>query len=63
MSSGNSSDNPFGGIINGDAGKAASSNGITTKAFALNLATGLALFAFELTGFFLLKSSGAGRRI
>jgi hypothetical protein len=38
-------------------------NGITTRAFLLNLATGVGLFAFQLTGFFLLKSSGVGRRI
>ena len=50
-------------LINGDKGAAQSAQGITTKAFALNLATGLALFLFELTGFFLLKSANIGRRI
>lgn len=50
-------------ILNCQGGSAKSSFGITTKAFALNLAVGLALFAFNLTGFFLLKSSALGRRI
>ena len=68
MSDNNSSSNGnpnFYNIINGGAtaGAAANDKGITTKAFALNLATGLALFLFEVTGFFLLKSSSIGRRI
>lgn len=37
--------------------------GITTKAFVLNLATGFILFTLQTTGFFLLKSSSIGRRI
>lgn len=49
--------------FNGGAGAAQDSSGIATKAFVLNLATGLGLFAFQLTGFFLLKSSSLGRRI
>ena len=63
----NSSSNgtSFGDIIDGGSGTAQDSGtvGITTKAFALNLSTGIALFLFELIGFFLLKSSGIGRRI
>ena len=53
----------MGGILNGNAGAGQDSKGITTKAFALNLATGVALFLFEVTGFFLLKSTDVGRRI
>ena len=63
MANGNSTGSGFGDIINGNAGAAADSNGVTTKGFALNLAAGLALFVFNLTGFFLLKSSSIGRRI
>lgn len=37
--------------------------GITTKAFVLNLATGFVLFTLQTTGFFLLKNSSLGRRI
>ena len=61
MASSNGSD-PF-GILNGNSGAAQDSKGITTKAFALNLAVGAGLFAFNLTGFFLLKSADLGRRI
>lgn len=50
-------------IINGNNGAAQRSVGISTKAFALNLATGLALFLLEVSGFFLLKSSEIGKRI
>ena len=50
-------------IINGGAGKGQNKQGIATKAFVLNLAVGLGLFAFEISGFFLLKSSAVGRRI
>lgn len=49
-------------IFDGNAG-AAQTGSVTTKAFFLNLATGAALFAFQLSGFFLLKSSNIGRRI
>ena len=51
------------GIIDGNAGAAKASEGITTRAFALNLAVGFALFVFEVSGFFLLKSSDIGRRL
>ena len=37
--------------------------GIQLRAFVLNLAVSLSLFAFELSAFFLLKSSAIGRRI
>ncbi|KAK4554797.1 hypothetical protein LTR86_007945 [Recurvomyces mirabilis] len=50
-------------IFQGNAGAAQTSGGITTKAFVLNLATGFALFVFQLSGFFLLKSSNLGRRL
>ncbi|KAK3648733.1 hypothetical protein LTR56_001006 [Elasticomyces elasticus] len=50
-------------IFQGNAGAAQTSGGITTKAFVLNLATGVGLFVFQLSGFFLLKSSNLGRRL
>lgn len=49
-------------IFDGNAG-VAQTGSVTTRAFFLNLATGAALFAFELSLFFLLKSSNIGRRI
>jgi hypothetical protein len=52
-----------GNIFEGNAGIAQGSEGITTRAFLLNLAVGVALFSFQTTGFFLLKSSSLGRRI
>lgn len=62
-SNGNSGSSSIGAsIINGDAG-AAQEGPVTTRAFFLNLATGFGLFAFELTGFFLLKNASIGRRI
>ncbi len=51
------------GVFDGQAGAAQASDGITTKAFLLNLAVGFGLFAVELSIFFLLKSSNIGRRI
>ena len=50
-------------FINGNAGAGRSKQGIALKAFALNLAVSLGLFAFELSGFFLLRNSALGRRI
>jgi len=58
-----SSTDEFLNLLDGNAGTAQQSDGIATKAFLLNLATGLGLFAFQLTGFFLLKSSSIGRRL
>lgn len=49
-------------IFNGNAG-AGQTGSVTTHAFFLNLATAAVLFAFQLSGFFLLKSSNIGRRI
>ncbi|SMQ51567.1 unnamed protein product [Zymoseptoria tritici ST99CH_1A5] len=49
-------------LTNGNAG-IAQTGAVTTKAFVLNLATGFGLFVFQLSGFFLLKSSKIGRRI
>lgn len=60
-STGNITD--IGSLLNGDAGAAQGSEGITTRAFLLNLAVGFGLFSVELTIFFLLKSSNLGRRI
>lgn len=51
------------GFLNGNSGVGQNKAGITVKAFALNIAVNLGLFAFELSGFFLLKSSAIGRRI
>ena len=53
----------FIGLINAGAGVGQNKAGITTKAFVLNLAVGLGLFAFEISGFLLLKSSAIGQRI
>ncbi|GAB7357634.1 hypothetical protein MBLNU459_g0132t2 [Dothideomycetes sp. NU459] len=50
-------------IIDGSAGAAQSQSGIALKAFVLNLAVGVGLFVFELSGFFMLRSSAIGRRI
>lgn len=51
------------GFLNGQAGAGQLQKGIELKAFALNIAVSLGLFAFEITAFLLLKSSAAGRRI
>lgn len=59
----NSSDNGFLDIINGGAGAGQNTHGIAIKNFVLNLAVGLGLFAFNISGFFLLKNSAIGRRI
>ncbi len=50
-------------FLNGEAGAGQNQEGIALKAFVLNIAVSLGLFAFELSGFFLLKSSALGRRI
>lgn len=50
-------------ILNGNAGVAQNKEGIALKAFVLNIAVSLGLFAFEVSAFFLLKSSAIGRRI
>ena len=53
----------LGNLLNGDAGAGQNKSGIALKAFFLNIAVSLGLFAFEISGFFLLKSSALGRRI
>lgn len=50
-------------IIDGTAGIGHNTQGIAVKAFALNIAVSLGLFAFEISAFFLLKSSAVGRRL
>lgn len=50
-------------FLNGQAGVGQNKAGIAVKAFVLNIAISLGLFAFEISGFFLLKSSAMGRRI
>lgn len=50
-------------VFNGEAGVGQNKEGIPLKAFVLNIAVSLGLFAFEISGFFLLKSSAVGRRI
>ena len=50
-------------FLNGQAGVAGNQEGVAVKAFVLNIAISLGLFAFEISGFFLLKSSAIGRRI
>ena len=51
------------GLINAGAGAGQKSEGIAIKAFVVNIAVGLSLFVFEMSGFFILKSSAIGRRI
>ena len=53
----------FVGLIDAGRGTGQNSEGIAVKAFVLNLAIGLALFALEIAGFFILKNSAIGRRI
>ena len=50
-------------FLDGGTGAGQNQSGIALKAFVLNIAVSLALFAFEISGFFLLKSSALGRRI
>ena len=50
-------------FLNGEAGTGQNQQGIALKAFLLNIAVSLGLFAFEISAFFLLKSSDLGRRI
>jgi hypothetical protein len=59
----NSTNGTFLDFLNGQAGSGQNREGIALKAFVLNIAVSLGLFAFELSGFFLLKSSAIGRRI
>lgn len=59
----NNTDGPLLGIIDNQAGVGQNSQGVAVKAFVLNIAVSLGLFAFEISGFFLLKSSAIGRRI
>lgn len=59
----NSSNQAILDLLNGQAGTGQNEEGIAVKAFALNVAVSLGLFAFEVSGFFLLKSSAVGRRI
>ena len=62
-SSTSSGNNTFLDLLNGQAGVGQNREGIAIKAFVLNIAVSLGLFAFEISGFFLLKSSALGRRI
>lgn len=50
-------------IISYGSGAGQSTQGIAIKAFVVNLAVGLIIFALQIAGFFLLKSSALGRRI
>ena len=50
-------------FLDGKRGEGEDSEGIALKAFVLNIAVSLGLFAFEISAFFLLKSSNVGRRI
>lgn len=63
MSSNDNNGTDFGDVFTGGQTNATDQEGITTKAFVLNLATGFILFALQTTGFFLLKNSSAGRRL
>lgn len=62
-SSNSSSNEAILDFLNGNAGVGQNKQGIALKAFVLNIAVSLGLFAFEISGFFLLKSSAVGRRI
>lgn len=62
-SSNSSGDEPFLDFLSGQAGVGQNKQGIAVKAFVLNIAVSLGLFAFEISAFFLLKSSAIGRRI
>ena len=59
----NSSNQAILDLLNGQAGAGQNKAGIAVKAFVLNVAVSLGLFAFEVSAFFLLKSSAIGRRI
>ena len=50
-------------LFTGPPSDAQAQAGIQLRAFVLNLGVSLALFAFEVIGFFLLKSAAIGRRI
>ena len=50
-------------FLNGQSGVAGNQQGIAFKAFLLNIAVSLGLFAFEISLFLLFKSSARGRRI
>lgn len=50
-------------LINAGAGVGQNTEGIAIKAFVVNLAVGIVLFALEVLGFLFLKSSAIGRRI
>ena len=50
-------------IFGGAPADARAQTGIQLRAFILNIAVSLALFALEVLAFFLLKSSAIGRRI
>ena len=64
MSSSNDNSTSFGDdVFRGNNLGAQDDQGITTRAFVLNIATGFVLFTLQTTGFFLLKSSGLGRRL
>ena len=59
----NATDGGLLGLINAGAGAGQNREGIAIKAFVLNIAVGLGLFVFEMSGFFILKNSAIGRRI
>ena len=63
MSNSSSNSSTIENLLNGDAGTGKNKQGIALRAFVLNLAVSLGLFAFELSGFFLLRNSALGRRI
>lgn len=50
-------------FFGGAPADAQAEKGIQLRAFVLNIAVSLVLFAFEIIAFFLLKSSAIGRRI
>ncbi len=60
-SSGNSTS--FLCLLNGPATLGQDKSRTNVKAFVLSVAVSLGFFAFNLSGFFLLKSSAMGRRI
>lgn len=53
----------IGGLLNGSAGVAQGTQGVTVGQFVVSLAFGLVLFTVEVLGFFALKNLNIGKRI
>lgn len=62
-SSNSSSNGTFETFFGGPPADVQAQTGIQLRAFVLNIAVSLALFALEVSAFFVLKSAAIGRRI